>query len=181
MHNYAIIPPAPGRLLVAHPDLDDPNFEHTVVYLLAHNDEGTLGVVINRANPTAFPSFDSPLMPWFDICAPPQLIFDGGPVNIDAILCLHPDPGLAALVRSVDVTWDDPSDFEGRIRIFQGYAGWSPGQLDMEITAGGWFVVEAMPDDVINPDPDNLWRAVFARQSSELRKLSGFPDNPDFN
>jgi putative transcriptional regulator len=181
MHKYAMIPPAPGRLLVAHPGLDDPNFEHTVVYLLAHNDEGSLGVVINRANPTAFPSFDSPLMPWFDVVATPQMIFDGGPVNIDAIMCLHPDAGLASGVRSIDVTWDDPEAFAGQIRIFQGYAGWGAGQLEIEISTGGWFVVEAEPSDVVDPDPDNLWRSIFARQSSELRRLSDFPDDPSLN
>jgi putative transcriptional regulator len=181
MHNYAMIPPAPGRLLLAHPDVEDPHFERTVVYLLAHNEEGSLGVVINRANPSAFPSFDSPLMPWFDVVSPPQMIFDGGPVQLEAILCLHPDPELAAGVRSVDVTWDDPEAFAGRIRIFQGYSGWSAHQLESEITAGGWFVVPAEPTDVLDPEPENLWRAIFARQEDDLRKLSGYPDDPNYN
>lgn len=181
MHNYAMMQPAPGRLLVSHPDLDDPNFERTVVYLLAHSPEGTLGVVINRANPTAFPSFDSPLMPWFDVVSAPQMIFDGGPVQLESILCLHPDPELVAGVRSVDVTWDDPENFAGRIRIFQGYAGWSPQQLEMEIAAGGWFVVDAEPDDVIYPEPEKLWRVVLARQDNDLHKLGDFPDDPSYN
>lgn len=181
MHNYAINTPAPGRLLVAHPELDDPNFERTVVYLLAHNKEGSLGVILNRPNPTAFPSFDSPLMPWFDVVSPPQMIFDGGPVQIEAILCLHPDADLAAGVRSVDVTWDNPEIFAGKIRIFQGYAGWSTYQLESEIMAGGWFVVDALPTDVLNPEPEKLWRSVLARQEGDLQKLSEFPDDPRYN
>jgi putative transcriptional regulator len=111
----------------------------------------------------------------------PQMIFDGGPVQLESILCLHPDPQLVAGVRSIDVTWDDPDAFAGQIRIFQGYAGWSPHQLEMEIAAGGWFVVDAQPEDVIYPEPENLWRTVLARQDNDLHKLSEFPDDPTYN
>ena len=177
MHSYAMLSPAAGRLLVAHPEMEDPNFSRSVVYLLAHSADGTLGVVLNRPNQQATPSFDSPLMPWFDVAAAPQMIFDGGPVDINAILCLHPDPTETSGVRSVDVTWDDPAMYADHIRIFQGYSGWSPGQLEMELSVGGWFVIEGSGTDVIYPEPELLWRHVLSRQPNELQKLADFPDD----
>lgn len=181
MHNYAIIPPAAGTLLVAHPSLEDPNFARTVVYVIAHGNEGTFGLVLNRPNVIATPSFDSPLMPWWEIVAAPQMIFDGGPVDLDAVVCLYPDPTQIAGVRSLDVTWDDPQQFIGQVRIFQGYSGWSAGQLENELALEGWFVVPAQPEDVIDPEPELLWHKVLARQDNNLRRLADFPEDPGLN
>lgn len=181
MHSYAIIPPQPGTLLVAHPQLDDPNFARTVVYLVAHGNDGTFGLVLNRPNEHAIPDFDSPLNPWRDITAAPHVIFDGGPVDPSAIVCLTPDVDSEAGVRSLDVMWDDPQNFVNAVRLFQGYAGWSSGQLDDEIANGGWFVVRALPTDVLDPEPQLLWSKVLARQDNDLKRLAYFPDDPSSN
>ena len=66
-------------------------------------------------------------------------------------------------------------------RLYTGYSGWAAGQLDAEITAGAWHVVEAMPDDVLCADPENLWRTVMRRQGGRLASQGLFPDDPSVN
>ena len=69
----------------------------------------------------------------------------------------------------------------GSLRIFAGYAGWGPGQLESELTDGAWYVVESEPGDVSSPRPENLWRAVLRRQRSELAMIATYPDDPSLN
>jgi putative transcriptional regulator len=67
------------------------------------------------------------------------------------------------------------------VRIYVGYAGWGPGQLDGELAANGWYVVDRAPDDVWSSRPSGLWRSVLARQAGALRLVAGFPDDPSMN
>ena len=68
-----------------------------------------------------------------------------------------------------------------KVRIFVGYAGWSPGQLEEELSEGAWFLLDAEPADAFVEDPTNLWRSVMARQGEPLRRLRHYPDDPDLN
>jgi putative transcriptional regulator len=81
---------------------------------------------------------------------------------------LDTDPVLAA------------ADLE-RLRVFAGYAGWAPGQLELEIAQGAWFTVDAEPKDVFTDDPGGLWHAVLGRQPDELKLFATFPDDPSMN
>ena len=166
-----------SRLLVASPALTDPNFYRSVVLLLDHDDDGALGVVLNR--PTEV-SVGEPLPGWDLLAAEPAVVFSGGPVQpVTAVgigvtsegvgtLDLNQDPLEAA--REVDA-----------IRVFSGYSGWSPGQLEGEIDEGSWIVVDAVPDDVMSEEPETLWEQVLARQPAPVKWLAKAPPHLSFN
>jgi putative transcriptional regulator len=180
-----------GRLLLATPPLADPNFDRTVVYMLEHHGEGALGVVINR--PTG-ESLAEPLDRWDDLQATPGSVFLGGPVEPDALIALALAKApvtevsdelspISGLVASADLT-TDPAFVAARVdavRIFRGYAGWGPGQLEGEIESGAWLVVDAEPNDVFAAAPDDLWRIVLRRQGGRLAWLADAPDDLSAN
>lgn len=170
-----------GMLLVATPALLDPNFVRTVVFLVQHEPEGTVGVVLNR--PTTEQVADH--LPGMSGCtAHSPAVFWGGPVEPAVAIGLErgdpvarPIEGVAG-VGMVDLLADD---VPGECRVFSGYAGWGPGQLDEEIAEGSWIVVPATADDVFSPEPDELWRAVLRRQGGRLALFSSHPLDPTLN
>lgn len=180
-----------GRLLVATPPLEDPNFDRTVVYMLEHHLEGALGVVLNRPSEE---ELGEPLERWTDLLTAPATVFHGGPVEIDALIALalsnqpltEPTEELspvAGRVASADLA-TDPAFVAGSVsavRIFCGYAGWGPGQLDGEIAAGAWLVLDAEHDDVFAAEPEVLWRTVLRRQGGRLAWLADAPDDLSAN
>lgn len=176
-----------GRLLVALPALDDPNFARSVVLILEHDDEGALGLVLNR--PTTTP-IDEVLAGWSSLAAEPANLYGGGPVEPQAVvgLAVARDQttvgvGIAGRIRTVDPT-EDPALLAGeveRARIFAGYAGWAPGQLEAELDQDAWLVVDATPDDVVSEHPQELWHDVMARQEGSARLMATFPDDPRLN
>ena len=188
---FAAQEPAAGRLLVASPTLLDPNFVRTVVLLLDHDGEGTLGVVLNR--PTTVP-VASVLPGWADTVDEPPVLFDGGPVSGDSALagaCV-PEAGgedpvgfrrLFGPTGMVDL--DTPLEVLApamtRMRIFAGYAGWGGGQLDAELEEGSWYVVDAETADIFAPAPDELWRQVLRRQRGPLAWVATMPLDPTHN
>lgn len=179
-----------GRLLAATPKLDDPNFERAVVLLLDHDDDGALGVVLNR--PSTIPVTEV-LGSWADAAADPAVVFGGGPVEPTALVAI----GRATAQPSATDGWtplferlrlvnleDDPElAREGLVslRIFSGYAGWSPAQLEQEIIQGAWFPLDATPPDVFSPRPELLWQQVLARQQGSLRMYAHYPEDPSWN
>jgi len=178
-----------GRLLVATPELQDPNFARTVVLVLEHGDDGALGLVLNRVTDT---EVAQALPAWAERAAAPGVMFIGGPVQPDAAIGLArcssggtPD-GFVPLfggLGTVDLE-RDPADITPvveAVRIYAGYSGWGPGQLDGELAAAGWYVVDEEPDDPWSSRPDSLWRAVLRRQPGPLRLVAGFPDDPSLN
>jgi putative transcriptional regulator len=186
-----------GRLLVANPLLPDPSFDRTVVLVLAHQEDGALGIVLNRPSEL---DVDSPLPQWERLVADPPVVFVGGPVAPAAAICLarvpeagrpegtrHPElEGWVPLVGELG-TLDleqDPADLPvavDAIRVFAGYAGWGTGQLEGEIAAGAWFIVAAEPGDALSGDPDQLWKKVLRRQGGQLALVSAFPADPSLN
>jgi putative transcriptional regulator len=184
-----------GRLLVATPMLDDPNFRRGVVLVVEHDPrEGTLGVVLNR--PTEVP-VGRVLPPWATLVTGPSVVFQGGPVALDSALALARVPGdddplgwraldgLPAVSRLGLVDLDAPPEVLAaevtELRVFAGYAGWSAGQLRSEIEEGAWFVLPGDPRDVFIDDPEQLWRRVLRRQGGDLAIVATFPDDPSLN
>lgn len=180
--------PLAGRLLVATPVLGDPNFDRTVVLLLEHSEEGAVGVVLNRPSDT---DVAEPLPEWDNVAATPSVIFVGGPVAQTAVIGLaRCDRGSASgwrpLVGSVGIVdlAAGPAEVTTPIealRLFAGYAGWGPGQLEEEIDAGAWWVVDAAPTDALSPNPEDLWSDVLRRQLGRLAMHAFFPDDPRSN
>lgn len=165
----------PGRLLVATPELEDPNFQQSVVLLLAHGDDGSLGVVVNR--PGELPVTEV-LPALVRAVSEPATMFAGGPVQPDGVIGLgrvgpeRTDEAVDSLnpiipgLGVVDLD-QDPDVLAGELdelRLFAGHAGWTPGQLDSELEQGGWFVVDAKPGDVFSAEPEELWTRVLRRQ-----------------
>ncbi len=182
-----------GRLLVASPVLTDPNFDRTVVLVLEHNDEGAIGVVLNRPSDTMLVET---LPGWHSVAAAPGVVFVGGPVAPTAAIGL----GVAASAPDSDGEGDgwtrvlgplgtvdlgrDPDELQPvvrEVRVFAGYAGWAAGQLEGELQVGGWFVVDADVGDALASNPGSLWRAVLKRQRGTLSWLANYPDDISTN
>ncbi|MDM4722635.1 YqgE/AlgH family protein [Micromonospora sp. WMMA1363] len=179
-----------GRLLVATPTLKDPNFDRTVVLLVAHEPGGALGVVLNRA--TEVPVADV-LGDWAELARHPAVLFEGGPVQPDSAICLarmrqpvdrvkgfHQVSGaVGTLDLSVDL--ERVRESVGGIRVFAGYSGWGSGQLEQEIEEGSWFLLDALPGDAFVDRPDDLWPMVLRRQGGMLAAVAHFPPDVALN
>lgn len=180
-----------GMLLVATPALLDPNFADTVVLLLDVDDQGALGVVLNR--PSGVPVAEVLDDDWGDLVAEPEVFFQGGPVSVQgalAVATLRADDDVPVGFRPVEgrlglVDLDTPLELlEGSLdglRIFAGYAGWGAEQLDAEIDEGSWYVVPGEAADVFRLDAGELWRDVLRRQPGELAWHSTRPVDPELN
>lgn len=182
----------PGTLLLSSTELFEPTFRRTVVYMLEHNDAGSLGVVLNRPSET---SVQEVLPQWASLAAKPQALYIGGPVTRDAALCLATVragvdvsgvPGLRRIDgRVVMVDLDaDPEPIAAVIdglRVFAGYAGWTIGQLDAEIDNDDWIVLSALASDVISPPRVDVWGQVLRRQPMPLALLATHPVDVDLN
>ena len=169
------------RLLVATPLIGDGNFERTVVLLLEHTAEGAVGLVLNRPSSLVIAEL---LTGWEEV---PGVLFSGGPVSPEGLIGLSREwPGSSESgwtrilddVGSVDLS-SGAEQLAGRpgLRLFFGYAGWEATQLEGEIAAGAWFVVDPAPGDVLTEDPDGLWRSVLARQPNEVSWFRNYPDD----
>ena len=185
----ASIAPLKGRLLIALPALRDPNFDRTVVLMLHHDEEGAVGVVLNR--PSQMEVTDA-LPQWGELVAKPTVFFLGGPVSPDSAICLAHRSRVSELdgwqpvlgpIGTFDLTLD-PGEVGAELRelrVFSGYAGWGPGQLEGELELGAWLVLDSTPADAMTEEPDQLWRTVLRRQGGQLQLLAAFPPDPSLN
>ena len=187
--------PLSGRLLAASPKLGDPNFRRTVVLIVEDDeDEGTLGVVLNR--PTEVP-LEQVLETWTPLASGPQVVFRGGPISPNSALALALAYGSEEPVgwRSLEATpvmsriglvdlGAPPELLAGGItsmRVFAGYAGWGAGQLQDEIDEGAWYVLPGEPTDAFLAEPERLWPEVLRRQGGEFAIVATYPDDPLLN
>jgi putative transcriptional regulator len=170
--------------------MSDPNFDGTLTFLLEHGDDGAVGIMLNRpselAVSDAFPA-------WSDLTPAPSRLFLGGPVQTNAIIALgryQPDAStearldLPAGLASVDLD-EQPAlaraDGLIDLRIFAGYAGWGPGQLEGEIANDAWWVVPGFASDVFTERPELLWANVLQRNGGELRWFAHLSEDPSAN
>jgi putative transcriptional regulator len=179
-------PVGPGTLLVAAPGLTDPNFARTVVYVVEHRAQGSLGVVLNRPGDAEVRDV---LPAWGSAASEPRTVFTGGPVDGTTALCLatlrtgQDAEGLdgVVVVRGPVVLVDLDGDVRRiaprlrGLRVFAGYSGWDSGQLAGEIARGDWIVVPGLPDDVLTGRHSDLWGRVLRRQGVPLALLATFP------
>jgi putative transcriptional regulator len=155
--------------------MGDPTFHRTVIFMLEHTAGGALGLVLNK--PTSHDLPDS-LKNWKSRLSEPTRIFRGGPVQPDGIIALGRAYEHSA-VTPIDLL--DSSQELFSLRLFHGYSGWGPGQLDAELSEHSWIVVPAQTDDPFTREPDDLWRAVLDRQGGELAWLAAAPDDISVN
>jgi len=192
-HHEAMGTPLTGRLLVAAPRLMDPNFLRTVLLVCRHDEDGALGLVLNR--PTSV-TVGEALPGWVEPLAPPNVVFLGGPVQPEMAVGLGGlRPAHAGRAESEQWTPIDERlglvDLSGspavevaalhRLRVFAGYAGWSAGQLDFEVASADWFVLPAEEGDSFTAAPVGLWRRVLHRQHGPLALFADFPPDPSLN
>jgi putative transcriptional regulator len=179
-----------GRLLVATPRLREATFARSVVLLLDHGDDGAFGLVMNRPLEIDVAAV---LPGWQPYATVPGRLFYGGPVQPDSALGLVAVPGgseeplgVRRILGSLGlVDLDAPPEMiaggVSGLRIFAGYAGWSPGQLEAEVDEGAWYVVDAESRDAFSAEPSGLWREVLRRQRGEIAMVSTLPDDPTLN
>lgn len=175
-----------GHLLIAGPGLVDPNFRRAVVLVGEHSEEGALGVILNRALAA---TVDETVPELAVLVDPIESIHVGGPVQPSAIVVLadfvEPERAGALVLDSVGFlpTEVDPDELGElrRARVYAGYAGWGPGQLDEELAEGSWIVEPALPEDVFTADPDELWSDVLRRKGGPFGVLALMPPNPSLN
>jgi putative transcriptional regulator len=164
--------PLKGKVLLASPKLMDPNFARSVVLIVQHDENGAMGLIVNRALQTTVREA------WTQVSAVPypndDPLFQGGPCE-GPLLVLHREASRAQVevadgvylssdADSVKALVDDVAE---PIKFFVGYAGWSPSQLESELSEGAWHVAEITPDHILST-PDRLWEALLtqARQSA---------------
>jgi len=175
-----------GHLLIAGPGLVDPNFRRTVVLVGEHSEEGALGVILNRASEA---TVDDAVPELAELVDDIGAIHVGGPVQPSAIVVLadfvEPERASALVLDSVGFL---PSEVDPdalgelrRARVYAGYAGWGPGQLDGELEEGSWIVEPALLEDVFTAEPDELWSDVLRRKGGPFGVLALMPPDPSLN
>jgi putative transcriptional regulator len=175
-----------GCLLLAGGELFDPNFRRSVVLIAEHTDEGSLGLILNR--PAAI-RVEEAAPSLAHVVEPGAALFLGGPVHKEAVTILaeFSEEALAdqPVLGSIAFAAPDlePDELQGirRARVFAGYAGWGPGQLEGELQASAWIIEPALPDDVFTESPERLWTSVLRRKGEEYRMLSLMPFDPASN
>jgi putative transcriptional regulator len=176
-----------GQLLVASPTMADPNFARTVIAVANHDEDGALGIVLNRPSDTevveAVPELEG-------VMDGSEVVFVGGPVQPASIVVLaeFEDPAEAAflVVGGIGLVSDRTGlerleTVTARRRIFAGYAGWGPGQLESELEREDWIIEPALPEDVFSEAPVELWAQVLDRKGGQFRLLARMPADPSVN
>lgn len=178
-----------GHLLIAAPHLHDPNFFKSVVLLVQHNEQGALGVILNRPLETTIEEV------WSQVsvlpCNAEGALYQGGPCP-GPLMVAHTDGSVSDLEVCKGVYFSTDKDSieqlvsqtEGPLKFFVNYAGWSAGQLEGEIESGGWVATPAGQGEIFRGD-DELWPTVL-RLAGRRARLAGvdpklIPDDPSVN
>jgi putative transcriptional regulator len=180
--------PEKGKLLISEPFLLDPNFKRTIILLSEHNEEGSIGFILNKPTDLKlnmvledFPEFDA-------------TVYFGGPVQINTLQFIHRagdiiegsmeiQDGLywggsfEILKLLIETKQVEPEDF----RFFIGYSGWGEGQLSNEMKTNSWLVTSATNDNIFSNEPDKLWGDVLKSMGKKFAILASFPENPSVN
>jgi putative transcriptional regulator len=169
-----------GKLLIAAPQLQD-YFRRTVLLVLEHGEDGAMGLVLNRPTETEVAEAVPQLAGLAD---PGEVIHAGGPVQPDSVLALGDYEELSAGTTPVlgNVALIDPEESDpplSRLRVYAGYAGWGPGQLDSEMEEGAWVTEDAHPDDPFAGD--ELWSEVLQRKGGGYALWTTLPLDPSLN
>lgn len=175
-----------GQLLISGGGLYDPNFRHTVVLVGEHTEDGALGVVLNRALDVTVGSAIPGLAELVGSDVP---LYEGGPVQPESpvLLAEFGEGGTADLPvfgRVGFLTGEVSPDVREhlvRARVYAGYSGWGPGQLEAELEQDSWIVDPARVEDVFTDEPELLWSRVLRRKGPQYQMMSRTPFDPTMN
>jgi putative transcriptional regulator len=168
-----------GKLLIASPALSD-FFERTVVLLIEHNEDGAMGVVLNRPSETMVAEAVPTLA---GLGEDGEVVRLGGPVGQNSVVALGEfgDPGESSrlVVGELGVVDPDHSESLVRLRVYAGHAGWGPGQLEAELEQEAWVLGDPDPGDPFSEG--DLWAQALARMGGKYALLSTMPLDPSLN
>lgn len=176
-----------GKLLIAMPTLQDPNFRQSVVLLCEHGPQGSLGLVVNRPTDVDVSTFADELPELADA----GRVYTGGPVGRNAMLILCRGNDFAegmGILQNVFLAKNLETlklqgllGPEGKIRCYLGYAGWAPGQLEAEVNAGAWHLMPADDRLIFDANPNILWQEMMTRLGGEWAIYASMPSDPGLN
>ncbi len=180
--------PQKGGLLLSEPYLADPNFERTTILLTEHNNEGSVGFILNKPSDSIVSEVLNDLKE-FD-----ARIFIGGPVQQDTLHFIHRVPALDDSIEIVaGLFWGGNFDqlislIETKqigatdIKFFLGYSGWSAGQLDEELKIDSWIVSDQVSEELVfETEPDNMWKKAMRGLGGRFSVYSNYPADPRMN
>lgn len=174
-----------GSVLVAHPNLLDPNFRRTILFLSHHSaEDGAIGLVLNRPLHKTLKQVctSKKKMNWGDV-----ELFYGGPVATDQVslasLQWRDQPASVAFqsfMGNIENVHIGPEWHDG-LRAFVGYAGWSQGQLEGEIAQKAWLVLQPERELIEMTNLENAWREIMRNSGPVMKLLAEAPDDPELN
>lgn len=175
MLNFEFMDFRAGHLLIANPEMQDPNFFRTVVLLVVHEEEGSMGLILNRP-------LRGEIVRFSDAASFPIKIYEGGPVERTSLHVLHQLPeelGGTEVTTGLyygaqTLSWSFLKEEGQAIRLYLGYAGWAPGQLYQEWQAGAWFVLKR-EIDIFSVAPEKLYAHTLACLGPRYALLSRMP------
>jgi putative transcriptional regulator len=177
-----------GQLLLDSGQLNGSFFQRTVVLVCQHDAEGAFGLVLNRSSGN---SLGEMLVADVPELLKEQPLFLGGPVQLSALSFLHSDAFLpeASVMANLDLGHSLDSLVElgesfsptRKIKMFAGYAGWSPGQLEEEMKRDAWLTHPASLDLVFGTDPEKLWQIILRQKGWKYRLLADMPEDVSLN
>ena len=180
--------PQKGRILASEPYLPDPNFERTIILLTEHNQDGSVGFVLNRPSESLVTEVMAEIK---DI---ESKIFIGGPVQQDTLHFIHRHSGISGSIEIGEgIFWG--GNFEQilllietkqlailDIKFFLGYSGWSPGQLEEELKADSWIVSDRVTQDLVFETlPEMMWKKSLQSLGGRFSVYSNYPVDPSMN
>jgi putative transcriptional regulator len=177
-----------GQLILDGGKLHGSFFHRSVVLICQHDADGALGLILNRSTEN---KVGQALVANLPERVKEQPLFIGGPVQPQTLSFLHSDDFLTGanvitnlnLGHSIDALMDLSESFSTtqKLRLFAGYAGWSAGQLDNEMSRRDWLVHPASLDLVFHPEPDQLWKKIMKQKDVKSRLLADSPDDLSWN
>ncbi len=189
---FAILPedkiPGKGKILISEPFLPDTFFNRSIIYLTDHNEEGSVGFILNKKLDIKVSDAIEGFEGWN------ENLNMGGPVAPDTLHYIH---NLGNLIpKSVkvdeDIYWGGDIDTvrmmirsgtvqQSQIRFFLGYSGWSAGQLERELGENSWVIVKVRSETIMNSRGRDSWKRVLKSFKNKYRMWADFPESPEMN
>ena len=169
-----------GRLLIATPLIVLPPFERSVVFVSEHDDEGAIGVIVNAPSQLTVGEVLPELL---DFASNPSVVHVGGPVQTDtAIVLARSSSGPFARDSAIEcigiVDPSAPPADTTALRVFAGYSGWDPDQLEAEIAEGSWWSIPTDPADLFTTDATGLWERSVRKLRGGAALYATYPADP---